>query len=201
MPLYTEKTSCPLYSSPLRLTKNHAYGLYGGSFNPVHNGHKAVADYALHALGLDKIIWLVTPHNPFKDISVYMPFEQRLLQVTHHITNPHHIISDIEQRIMSKNTYQTLAYLTKRYPTVEFTYIIGSDSLSHLHTWHFFKQLTKMVKFAIIVRPTHRFSIHGFGAIRYFKQHNTPYSLLLKPFQFISSTEIRQKNNTDISTD
>ena len=193
MILYNLKSSRPLYHAPLRLVKTKEYGLYGGSFNPFHQGHKAVADYALQSLGLHKIIWLVTPHNPFKDINLYSPFNQRLEQVKKHITNPYYIISDIEHMIHSKNTYQTLLYLTQCYSKIKFTYIIGSDSLSHLHTWHFFKEFGELVKIAIIVRPTHRFCINGFGAIRYFKQHNIHYDLLLKPFQFISSTEIRNR--------
>ena len=192
MLLYKQKLN-PLYRCPLRLADKKEYGLYGGSFNPVHHGHQAVAHYALTSLDLHKIIWLVTPCNPFKDISVYSPFSSRLSDVKQKAHNPHYIISDIEKIIESKNTYQTLAYLTKRYPKVRFTYIIGSDSLSHLHQWHFFDSLSRMVKFAIIVRPTHRFSINGFAAIRYFKKHNIPYDLLLKPFQFISSTEIRNQ--------
>jgi nicotinate-nucleotide adenylyltransferase len=192
MLLYKQKLK-PLYYCSLKLADNKEYGLYGGSFNPVHHGHQAVAHYALTSLNLHKIIWLVTPQNPFKDISIYLPFADRLSAIKQQANNPYYIISDLEQIIQSKNTHQTLTYLTKRYPNVKFTYIIGSDSLSHLHQWHFFNKLSHMVKFAIIVRPTHRFSINGFSAIRYFKKHNIPYDLLLKPFQFISSTQIRKK--------
>ncbi len=191
--LYTAKSSLNPYHAPLRLVGGRRYGLYGGSFNPIHEGHKAVAGYALKSLGLHKIIWLVTPHNPFKDISIYAPFSERISEAKKQITNPHYIISDIEQMIQSKNTYQTLVYLKKLYPNVKFTYIIGSDSLSHLHTWHFFKEMSQLVTFAIIMRASHRFCLNGFGAIRYFKQHHIHYDILLRPFQLISSTDIRNK--------
>jgi nicotinate-nucleotide adenylyltransferase len=191
--LYTAKSCLNRCHVPLRLADGKRYGLYGGSFNPIHEGHKAVAGYALKSLGLHKIIWLVTPHNPFKDIAIYAPFLDRISQAKKQITNPHYIISDIEQMIQSKNTYQTLIYLKKLYPNVKFTYIIGSDSMSHLHKWHFFKEMSQLVTFAIIVRITHRFCINGFGAIRYFKHHNIHYDILLKPFQLISSTDIRNK--------
>jgi nicotinate-nucleotide adenylyltransferase len=184
----------PLYHAPLRLAKQESYGLYGGSFNPVHTGHRAIVDYALQSLELHKVILLVTPHNPFKDISIYAPFSIRFADVKQKITNSHCIVSNFEQLIASQNTYQTLVFLKKRYPTVQFTYIIGSDNLVHLHRWHFFKRFAKLVRFAIIVRPTHRYCMNGLPAIRFFKQHHISHILLLKPFHFISSTQLRIKN-------
>ena len=191
MLLYKMHANKPLYHSPLRLAKHEKYGLYGGSFNPVHSGHKAVVDYALESLELRKVILLVTPHNPFKDISIYAPFAIRFADVKQKITNSHCIVSDFEQIIASQNTYQTLVFFKKRYPTVQFTYIIGSDNLIHLHRWHFFECFAKLVKFAIIMRPTHRFAINSLPAVRFLKQKNIAYKLLLKPFHFISSTQLR----------
>ncbi|MFT6071924.1 MAG: nicotinate-nucleotide adenylyltransferase [Alphaproteobacteria bacterium] len=191
---YQSKSAFPAYKSRLMLNKNYEYGLYGGSFNPIHEGHLAVANYALKSLNLHKIIWLVTPQNPFKDPSIYRPFQERFTQVQEKATNPSFIISDLEKQIKTSNSFETLLFLTTRYPNIKFTYIIGSDSLALLHKWHFFSYITKMVKFAIIIRPTHRFNINAFKAIKYFKQNETAYQFLLQPFHFVSSTQIRESN-------
>lgn len=195
MCLYKAKSSQPLYKCPLKLKSGLHYGLFGGSFNPVHQGHLGIANYALHHTDIDKIIWMVTPRNPFKDPSIYRPYKERFEKVQKAVYNPNFTISNIEHFLQPRNSYETLSYLRKRYPHIRFTFILGSDSLSHTHTWHFFPQLVQLCEFLIIVRPTHRFNIHSFGAIRYFKQHKIRYRLLLRPFYFISSTEIRNAEN------
>lgn len=191
MKFYTTKPAIPLYKTRMSCVKNKHYGLFGGSFNPIHKGHIAIANYALQNTGLDKIIWLVTPQNPFKDKSIYLPYDWRLSKVKQDVNHPNFIISDLENQLQPGNSCETLRYITKRYKNTKFTFMLGSDSLSHMHTWHFFPKLMRMVNFLIIVRPTHRFMINGFGAIRYFKQFNIPYQLILKPFYHISSTQIR----------
>jgi len=177
--VYKNQAALPAYRFQLPLQKNGHYGLYGGSFNPIHKGHLAVAAYALEALPLQKIIWLVTPQNPFKDPAIYRPYAERLETVKKTATHPDFMISTLEHDIKARNTFETLCFLKKRYPQVKFTYIVGSDSLSHMHTWHFFTDIVTMVDFAIIIRPTHRFNIHGFKAISYFKRHHVRYHFFI----------------------
>ena len=193
MLLYRCKSPKPLYSITLPLAKHKHYGLYGGSFNPVHSGHKAVTQYALQALNIHQLIVLVTPQNPFKDPSIYAPFKERLEDVRQKIYNPNCLISDAEKIVQSHNTFETLSFLHKKYPNNQFTYIIGSDSLSHLHRWHFFKIFAKHINFAIIVRPTQRFSIRGLPAMRFIDKHEIKCNILLRRFHFISSTAIREQ--------
>jgi nicotinate-nucleotide adenylyltransferase len=188
---YQAKSSFPLYKCHINLNKNLKYGLYGGSFNPIHAGHNAVAKYALQEATLNKVIWLVTPKNPFKDASIYSPYNERLKQVEQFVSCTSFIISNIEDKINTHHTYQTLFYLKKRYPYTKFTFIIGSDSLMHMHKWHFFKFITQMVDFTIIVRPTHRFNIKTCQAVQYFKKKSIHYKFILRPFFYISSTKIR----------
>jgi nicotinate (nicotinamide) nucleotide adenylyltransferase len=190
---YQSKSALPLYKCNISLNKNLTYGLYGGSFNPIHAGHKAVAQYALKSSKLSKVIWLVTPRNPFKDSSIYSPYNERLQQVKQFSCHSSFIISDIENKINTSHTYQTLSYLKKRYPYIRFSFIVGSDSVAQMHKWHFFKWIAKMVQFIIIVRPTHRFHINNFQAIQFFKQNLIEYKLILRPFFHISSTKIRSK--------
>lgn len=195
MLLYTMKSRRPLYNVPLRLAKNKQYGIYGGSFNPVHEGHKAVSNYAFQVLNLQKVIWFVTPKNPFKASSLYASYEKRFDDVKKLISNPHFIISHTEKIMQSHNSYEIISILEKRFGHygIKFINIIGSDNLRMLHKWHFFKKIAKIVRFAIIVRPQHQFSIQGLPAIRYLKANNIGYDIILKPFKHISSTQLREK--------
>lgn len=188
---YQKQISTPVFCFQLPLAHGCEYGLYGGSFNPVHQGHLAVAQNALKSLKLNKVIWLVTPQNPFKDPSIYRPYAERFQEVQKMAFHPDFEISNLEALIETRNTFETICFLRKRYPHIKFTYIIGSDSVEKMHTWHFFSALTKMVKFAIIIRPTHRFNINSFKAIKYFKQFHVPYQFILRPFHHISSTKLR----------
>jgi nicotinate-nucleotide adenylyltransferase len=197
MLLYKMKSSKPLYAVRLPLAKHKHYGIYGGSFNPVHLGHKAVTEYALQALDIHQLIVLVTPQNPFKDPSIYAPFDVRFKQTFDKIYNPKCLISDFEKTVQSHNTFETLAFFRKKYPTNTFTYIIGSDSLSHLHRWHFFKIFAKHINFAIIVRPTQRFSIRGLPAMRFIDKQSIKCDILLRPFHFISSTALRKQEHRE----
>src|SRR4051794_31869404 len=72
-------------------------GLFGGSFNPAHRGHVAVALYALKRLELDWIWWLVAPQNPLKEPGAYAAYEERLVQVREIATHPRFVVSDIER--------------------------------------------------------------------------------------------------------
>jgi nicotinic acid mononucleotide adenylyltransferase len=72
---------------------------------------------------------------------------------------------------------------------------MGSDSLGKLHRWHFFKQIIKRVRFGIVVRHTQRYQIKHLPAIRIMRRKKTPFQLMLKPYQKISSTELRALKN------
>lgn len=127
-------------------------GLFGGSFNPAHEGHQHVAETARVKLGLDRIIWLVSPQNPLKSRDETAPLAERIAQIAPFI-GPKDIISDFETRIRATYTLDTLRALKARFPGVHFVWIMGGDSLAGFHRWRGWVQLMHMVPMAIVSRP------------------------------------------------
>ena len=127
-------------------------GLFGGSFNPAHEGHRHVADTARVRLGLDRIIWLVSPQNPLKSRDETAPLGTRIAQIAPYI-GPKDIISDFETRIGADYTLDTIRALKARFPGVRFVWIMGGDSLAGFHRWRGWAQLMHMVPMAVVSRP------------------------------------------------
>lgn len=136
----------------LHLERGMKVGLFGGSFNPAHEGHAHVAETARMRLGLDRIIWLVSPQNPLKSKTETAPLSERIRAIRP-FTGPKDIISDFETRISATYTLDTLRALKARYPGVEFVWIMGGDSLASFHRWRGWLQIAHMIPMAIVSRP------------------------------------------------
>ena len=112
-------------------------GLYFGTFNPIHIGHLIIANHMAEHSDLDQIWMMVTPHNPHKQKSSLLDDYHRLHMV-HLATEDYPKIkpSDIEFKLPQPNyTVNTLAHLQEKYPTHEFSLIMGEDNLNSLHKW------------------------------------------------------------------
>ena len=127
-------------------------GLFGGSFNPAHEGHRQVALYAMKRLKLDWVWWLVSPQNPLKDPRETGDYAKRLAQTKLLAHHPRFVVSDIEKQIGSRNTAQTLRTL-KTLADAKFVWIMGADSLANLHHWHQWTQIVEGVTLAVLARP------------------------------------------------
>ena len=134
------------------LERGMKIGLFGGSFNPAHAGHRHVAETARVKLGLDRIIWLVSPQNPLKARGDTAPLRERIKQIEPFI-GPNDIISDYETRIHATYTLDTLRALKARYPGVNFVWIMGGDSLASFHRWRGWVQIMHMVPVVVVSRP------------------------------------------------
>jgi nicotinate-nucleotide adenylyltransferase len=143
-------------------------GLFGGSFNPPHKGHRAVALYAMKRLGLDWVWWLVAPQNPLKDGSDYADYQDRLAQTRRIARHPRFVVSDIEEQLGSRNTAQTLAGLAAALRRGRFVWIMGADSFADLHRWHDWQDIAETIPFAILARPGYSIrALNGRAALRY----------------------------------
>jgi nicotinate-nucleotide adenylyltransferase len=147
-------------------------GLLGGSFNPAHEGHLHVSQVALKRLGLDYVWWLVTPQNPLKPTAGMAPLNDRLhaaQQVAHH---PRIIVMDIEHDFHTHYSFDTLRALQKRFPLVQFVWLMGSDNLNIFRRWHRWQEFAQRVPIAVIQRPgtvlaaLHAKAIRRFGQAR-----------------------------------
>ncbi len=133
-------------------------GLYGGSFNPAHEGHRHVALMALRRLALDRLWLLVTPGNPLKKHEGLPPLEARVAGTRAIMTDPRIEVTGIEAALGSDMTVDTVAALTTRFPSVRFVWIMGGDNLASFHHWHRWRRIADLVPLAVIDRPgaTHR---------------------------------------------
>jgi len=135
------------------LSRGMKVGLYGGSFNPAHEGHAHVAETARKRLGLDRVIWLVSPQNPLKSAADLEPLSSRMAGVRRFARGRAMIVSDAETALASTYTLDTLRALKARFPGVKFVWIMGADSLAGFHRWRGWTQIMKGVPVAVISRP------------------------------------------------
>jgi nicotinate-nucleotide adenylyltransferase len=128
-------------------------GLFGGSFNPAHEGHAHVAETAMRRLNLDKVIWLVSPQNPLKSSAETAGLADRMDGARRWARGPGMIVSDAETRLGSQYTIDTVRALKVRFPRVRFVWIMGADSLATFHRWRGWTQIMREVPVAVISRP------------------------------------------------
>lgn len=128
-------------------------GLFGGSFNPPHQGHRAASLLALRRLRLDCVWWLVTPGNPLKDKAELAPLPARMAAAQKLASHPRIKISGVEAAIGAAYSFETIVWLKQRCPGVHFVWIIGADNLAALHRWKRWRDLIALVPIAVIDRP------------------------------------------------
>lgn len=136
-----------------RATRGMRVGLYGGSFNPAHEGHAHVAETALRRLGLNRVIWLVAPRNPLKPIDEAVELSSRVAGARRRARGTSMIVSDIEARIGARFTLDTVRWLKARHPGVRFVWIMGADCLAGFHRWRGWVDLANELPIAVISRP------------------------------------------------
>ena len=139
----------------LYLTPGMKVGLFGGSFNPAHDGHAHVAETAMRRLGLDRVVWLVSPQNPLKSTHEMAPLEERMQSAREvaQTVGPNMIVSDVETRIGTQWTIDTLRTLVARHPGVNFVWLMGSDNLAGFHRWRGWTDIMRLMPMAVIARP------------------------------------------------
>ena len=133
--------------------KNLRVGLFGGTFNPPHEGHLHVCDVALKTGQFDFIWWMVTPQNPLKKNQKTPGFQKRVEWSKEIVTNPRILVSDIEDQLQTFKTIDTIKELKKAFPHTEFTFLAGMDNALNLHQWEEWQTLLNLIPFMFIARP------------------------------------------------
>jgi nicotinate-nucleotide adenylyltransferase len=144
-------------------------GLFGGSFNPPHEGHRLVALQCLKRLQLDAIWILVTPGNPLKDHSQLAPLADRIAAVRALMDHPRIAVTGFEAAHSFRYTYETVSFLRSSCDGVKFVWIMGGDSLRDFHGWERWEQIAQTVPIAVYARPGANFratSSHAAIALR-----------------------------------
>lgn len=143
-------------------------GLLGGSFNPAHRGHRHISLEALKRLDLDEVWWLVSPQNPLKSARGMAPLAVRLGDAKAVARHRKIKVTDLESRIGTRYTADTLAALHKRFPRTKFVWLMGADNLEQIHHWGQWTTIFATTPLAVFARPT--YSLHalsGLAARRY----------------------------------
>lgn len=131
-------------------------GLFFGSFNPIHIGHLALANYFVEFTDIDKIWFIVSPQNPLKERKSLLNDYLRLEMVRIAIYNypKKYFVSNIEFNMPKPSyTIDTLSYLKEKYPNNEFVLLMGSDNLKTLHKWKNYKEIISHHKIYVYPRP------------------------------------------------
>jgi len=118
-------------------TINLKIGLYFGSYNPIHIGHLAIANYLVEYTGIDQLWFVVSPQNPFKKKENLLADYHRLELVNRAIENDDRFrASNIEFNLPKPSyTIDTLTYLQERHPDYNFSILMGSDNLESFYKW------------------------------------------------------------------
>lgn len=133
--------------------KPRKIGLLGGSFNPAHLGHKKMSLFALRALKLDEIWWLVSPQNPLKKSDDMAPLSTRLKQARKIGAHPKIKIKNLESQMGTRYSIDTITQIQKKFPNPQFIWLMGSDNLAGFDRWRKWRQIARRIPIAIINRP------------------------------------------------
>ncbi|HXZ00112.1 MAG TPA: nicotinate-nucleotide adenylyltransferase [Stellaceae bacterium] len=143
-------------------------GLLGGSFNPAHEGHLHISREALKRLKLDEIWWLVAPRNPLKPAGGMAPFRRRFASARRMARNPRIKVLDLETRLGTRYTVDTVTALQRIFPRTRFIFIMGADLLAQIRHWQHWNEIFARLPIAVMARPTYCFkSLAELAARRY----------------------------------
>ncbi|MFN3953424.1 MAG: nicotinate-nucleotide adenylyltransferase [Pararhodobacter sp.] len=139
----------------LHATRGQVVGLFGGSFDPPHAGHVHLTREAIKRLGLDQVWWLVSPGNPLKP-NPPAPLKARMEAARRLNTHPRVRVTDLEARVGTRATADTLEALHRRFPQVRFVWLMGADNLAGFHHWGRWQAILAQVPVAVFARPGQR---------------------------------------------
>lgn len=140
-------TALPTHAPGMRI------GLFGGSFNPAHEGHRLVALQCLKRLQLDALWILVSPGNPLKDHRELAPLKERIAATRALMDHPRIEVTGFEAKHDFHYTFDTLSYLIRTCEGVKFVWIMGADSLRDFDRWERWQDIAAMVPLAVYARP------------------------------------------------
>ena len=181
-------------------------GLLGGSFDPPHKGHLYISLEVKKLLKLDEIWWLVTPQNPLK---IFKPatYEERIKNCRNITYGLPIKITEIEKKIGSTYSYQSINYIQKHYKHIKFFWLMGADNLINFHNWQNWKTIFKDISIVVFKRHGYNNKALNSKTAKTFAQYQIKSNSIEK-ISFsnlpswtwihnreikISSTEIREK--------
>ena len=169
---------------------NKSYGILGGSFDPAHKGHLEISKIAIKKVRLNKIFWLVTKKNPFKDKAFYS-IEERITRAKKLVQNIKKIrVIHLDKIVNSSRTIDSIKYLIYEKKLKNIYLILGSDNLIKFHKWKSWKKIVKLTKLIVFSRKGYDRKSKNSKVAKYLK--NNILFINNRPI-IISSTKIRKK--------
>ncbi|MFV0474033.1 MAG: nicotinate-nucleotide adenylyltransferase [Pikeienuella sp.] len=187
-------------------------GLLGGSFDPPHEGHMHITRWALTRFRLNRIWWLVSPGNPLKTRGP-ADMERRLdacrALIGSSRAGARVEATDIEARLGTRFTADTLAALKRLHPGVRFSWLMGADNLTEFHLWEDWRWIMETFPVGVLARPGaaakaalspaarryRRFRLDAAGAGRLSYRRAPAWALLTGAMSPASSTAIRARGD------
>ena len=149
-------------------------GLLGGSFNPAHGGHRRISLFALDALGLDEVWWLVSPGNPLKPKAGMATLGARIGSAIDQARRAPIRVTAIERDIGTRFTVDTLAALARRYPHNDFVWLMGADNLAQFHLWRDWRRIARTMPIAVLARPGYDDAVVASPAMAWLRRYRVP---------------------------
>lgn len=182
-------------------------GLLGGSFDPAHAGHVNLTLQALARFGLTHVWWMVSPGNPLKRRGP-AALDLRMQTARHVMQHPRVTITDLEARIGTRYTADTLARLQNLYPGTRFVWLMGADNLATIHRWDRWHSIFARMPVGVIARPGQGLAARLSPAARHFAAYRLPaeqarllgtspaprWCMVDVPMVNLSSSQIRGRN-------
>ncbi len=181
-------------------------GLFGGSFDPAHDGHLHVSRAALTRLRLDALWWLVSPGNPLKAHGP-APLDARMARARALTRgDPRLRVTAIEATLGTRYTAHTLRHLRGLYPTQRLVWVMGADNLAQMHRWEDWRTILALLPMAVIARPGAQRAALSSKVARMARAHRLParaaplladrrapaWVFLTPPMRDISSSALRR---------
>ena len=160
--------------------RGRTVGLYGGSFNPAHEGHLHVASEAIKRLSLDAVWLMVSPGNPLKEKAELAKRKRRKKSLQEMVEGqPRMIVTDIEKKLGTRYSVDTIKTLQAAMPKTRFVWIMGADNMVGFHHWRKWREIAEMLPIAIFDRPG--YSVTGLNSrfARQYGRNQVPYRQLL----------------------
>jgi nicotinate-nucleotide adenylyltransferase len=186
---------------------NMRIGLLGGSFNPAHEAHRQISLTALKRLGLDQVWWLVSPANPLKDASKLPSLERRVAAAKEIANHPRIEVTGFSGAGKSPYSVDLLTELKRRFPKVNFVWLMGADNLADFHRWQAWPKIFTLMPIAVLDRPGFRLKARASQAAQRFAGFHVDesdaaglallvppaWTVLSHPLSNLSSTKLRAK--------
>lgn len=178
-------------------------GLFGGTFNPAHSGHRHVALISMQRLQLDWVWWIPAAGNPLK--SELSSFDARFASARRMADHPRMRVTDLEVQLGTRYSYDTIRALLPHVRGGEFIWLMGADNLRLFHRWGHWDQIAQSLPIAVVARPGdarqarlskfarkyQNYRLHPAAAPAYSRFLPPVWSYLPTPLHTASSTKIR----------